>query len=196
MFEAKISIHTTISVLGHLESFWFQIGVEMHCWANGISRQTFFTNTPNVVPRSDDALIRKAPRFLCLIWYQSCLPIYSQAAREQNGHHLAGDIFKHIFLNEMLCIFIQSSLKYVFWGPMINMPKLVQMMAWRRKGDKPLSEPMLVKFTDAFMRRSALMGKWAHCTHHRCYPRTPMTVLKLLLKCSYCTVFKYNLVNI
>ena len=28
-------------------------------------------------------------------------------------------------------------------------------MTWRRSGDKPLSEPMMVKFTDAFMRQSA-----------------------------------------
>ena len=31
-------------------------------------------------------------------------------------------------------------------------------MAWRRPGDKPFSEPMMVKFTDACMRRSASMG--------------------------------------
>ena len=28
-------------------------------------------------------------------------------------------------------------------------------MAWHRPGDKPLSEPMMVKFTDAYMRHSA-----------------------------------------
>ena len=30
-------------------------------------------------------------------------------------------------------------------------------MAWRRTGDKPLFESMAVKFTDAFMRPSAVM---------------------------------------
>ena len=31
-------------------------------------------------------------------------------------------------------------------------------MAWRRPVDKPLSEPMMVKFIDAYMRHSASMG--------------------------------------
>ena len=29
-------------------------------------------------------------------------------------------------------------------GPISNIPVLIQMMAWRRPGDKPLSEPMMV----------------------------------------------------
>ena len=29
-------------------------------------------------------------------------------------------------------------------GPINNIPALVQIMAWRRQGDKPLSEPMIV----------------------------------------------------
>ena len=31
-------------------------------------------------------------------------------------------------------------------------------MAWRRIGDKPLSEPMMALFTDAYMRHSASMS--------------------------------------
>ena len=33
---------------------------------------------------------------------------------------------------------------------MNNGPALVQIMAWRRPGDKPLSEPMMVTVTDAY----------------------------------------------
>ena len=41
-------------------------------------------------------------------------------------------------------------------GQMNNVPALVQIMARRRPGDKPLSEPMLVILvTDAYMRNSA-----------------------------------------
>ena len=29
-------------------------------------------------------------------------------------------------------------------------------MAWRRPGDKPLSEPMLTQFTDAYMRHKGV----------------------------------------
>ena len=34
------------------------------------------------------------------------------------------------------------SLKIVPKGPIHNIPALVQIMAWRRLGDKPLSEPI------------------------------------------------------
>ena len=41
---------------------------------------------------------------------------------------------------------INISLKFVSRGPINNIPTLVQIMAWRRPGDKPLSEPMMVSF--------------------------------------------------
>ena len=65
--------------------------------------------------------------------------------------HFADNIFKCIFMNEKICISIQISLKFIYKGPIDNNPVSVQIMAWRRPGDKPLSEPMLTKFTDAYM---------------------------------------------
>ena len=62
----------------------------------------------------------------------------------QNGRHFADDIFKCIFLNENVWISIKMSLKFVPKGPINNIPALVQIMAWRRPGDKPLSEAMMV----------------------------------------------------
>ena len=62
----------------------------------------------------------------------------------QNGHHLPDDIFKCIFLNENVWIFIKISLNFVPKGPIRNIPALVQIMAWCRPGDKPLSESMMV----------------------------------------------------
>ena len=62
---------------------------------------------------------------------------------------LADDNFKCIFLNENDDIPIWISLKFV---PRIDdKPALVQVIAWRRTGDKPLPEPMLTQFTDAYM---------------------------------------------
>ena len=63
----------------------------------------------------------------------------------QNGRHFADDIFKWIFLNENVWTSIKISLKFVPRGPISNIPALVQIMAWRRSGDKPLSEPMMVR---------------------------------------------------
>ena len=56
----------------------------------------------------------------------------------------AGDIFKCIFFNENAWISIKISLKFVLKGPINNIPSLVQIMAWRRPGDKPLTELMKV----------------------------------------------------
>ena len=47
------------------------------------------------------------------------------------------------FLEWKKYISIEISLKFVPKGPINNIPALVQIMAWRRSGDKPLSEPMM-----------------------------------------------------
>ena len=65
---------------------------------------------------------------------------------------LTDDNFKCIFLNENDKIQIQISLKFVPRSLIDNKPALLQVMAWRRIGDKPSSEPMLTRFTDAYMR--------------------------------------------
>ena len=62
----------------------------------------------------------------------------------QNGRHFPDDIFICIFLNENAWILIKISLKFVPKGPVNKIPALVQIMAWCRSGDKPLSEPMMV----------------------------------------------------
>ena len=62
----------------------------------------------------------------------------------RNEQHFTDDIFKRIFFNENVWISIEISLKFVAKGPINNIPALVQIMAWRRSGNKPLSEPMMV----------------------------------------------------
>ena len=62
---------------------------------------------------------------------------------KQNGRHFTDDTFKCIFLNANMWISIKISLKFVPKDPINNIPALVQIMAWRRSGDKPLSEPMM-----------------------------------------------------
>ena len=56
------------------------------------------------------------------------------------------DISKCIFMNEKFYISIRISLKFVPKGTIDNKIALVQVMAWRRTGDKPLSETMLTQF--------------------------------------------------
>ena len=65
---------------------------------------------------------------------------------------LAYDNFKCIFLKENDGISIRIPPKFVPNRPIDNTPAFVQVMAWRRTGDKPLPEPMLNQFTDSYMR--------------------------------------------
>ena len=70
----------------------------------------------------------------------------------QNGRHFADDSFERIFLNEKFCISIRISLKVVLNGLIDNKSALVQVMAWRWTGDKPLAETLPTQFTGAYMR--------------------------------------------
>ena len=85
------------------------------------------------------------PSCYCYSWFEihdQKWPVNTMRAR-QNGRRFADDVFKCIFLNENDWIPIKISLKFVLEGPINNIPALVQIMACRRPGDKPLSEPMM-----------------------------------------------------
>ena len=69
--------------------------------------------------------------------------IFNSLRPRQNGRHFPDDILKCILLNENIWILIEISLKFVPKGPINNIPALVQIMAWRQPGDKPLSELMM-----------------------------------------------------
>ena len=75
--------------------------------------------------------------------YGTCTYMVNSSPLGQNGRHFADDIFNRTFLNENVWISIKISLKFVSKGAIDNKPALVQIMAWCRPGDKPLSEPML-----------------------------------------------------
>ena len=56
---------------------------------------------------------------------------------------------------------MKIALKFISQGPINNIPALVQIMAWRRSGDKPLSEPMVAYLNDAYTvkcRYNAVFG--------------------------------------
>ena len=72
-------------------------------------------------------------------------PAISTLRPRQHGRHFADDTFKCIFMNENVIISIKIWLKFVPEGPINHIPALVEIMACRRPGDKPLSEPMVVR---------------------------------------------------
>ena len=76
------------------------------------------------------------PNHVHIVWYTTL-------RLRQNGRQFADDTFKCIFLNGNVRISIKIPLKFVRKGPINNIPKLVQIVAWRWPGDKPLFELML-----------------------------------------------------
>ena len=84
---------------------------------------------------------------LSLILYPTlfCLVTDINSLRPRpNRRHFADVIFKCIFEIENEWISPRISLKFVPKVRINNIPTFVHIMAWRRPGDKPLSEPMMV----------------------------------------------------
>ena len=78
-----------------------------------------------------------------------CVCLINSSSPEQSGRRFTNDIFNCIWKVSYL---IRISLNCVPKDPIDNNPALVEKMAWRRIGDKSLSEPMLTRFIDAYMR--------------------------------------------
>ena len=89
----------------------------------------------------DSVKIEVAPSYLLLYVRPG---LFNTLRPRQNGRHFPDGIVKCIFLNKNVWISINISLKFVPKGLINNIPSLVQIMAWRRPGGKPLSEPMMV----------------------------------------------------
>ena len=107
------------------------------------SKLTFLNFICSNLYSTDQATILHRLRLLschdmCKLWLNTLGP-------RQNGRLFAEDTFKRIFLNENVGISMKIWLKFVHKGPINNIPALAQIMAWRRPGDKPLSEPMVVR---------------------------------------------------
>ena len=75
-------------------------------------------------------------RYLNQWWLILCIPRprwVNTLRPGQNGRHFANDIFKRIFWNKNYCISIEISLNPIIQFPIINIPPLVKIMAWRRQ---------------------------------------------------------------
>ena len=79
-----------------------------------------------------------------MIWDVSnliCHPWINTLRLRHNGRHVPDDFFNAF---PWMKILIKIPLKFVPEGPINNISAFVQIMAWHRPGDKPLSEPMVV----------------------------------------------------
>ena len=104
----------------------------------------------------------------------ACVCLFNTLRPRRNEQHVADDIFKRIFFNENVWISIKISMKFVPKGPINNIPALVQIMAWRRSGDKPLSEPMLVSLPTRICVTRPQWGKRdGRCSQRACVVTVP-----------------------
>ena len=109
----------------------------------------------------------------------------------QNGRHFADDIFKCIFLNGDIWMSMNISLKFVPKGHISDIPALIQIMAWRRPGDKPLSEPKLFNLTDACIYASLGLNELKNLMYVYCsYLITFATIF--CFSCFICSMFYRN----
>ena len=100
----------------------------------------------------------------------------------QNGRRFADDTFKRIFLNENARISIKISMKFVPKGPINNIPAMVQIMAWRRSGGKPLSEPMMVSLlTSICVTRPQWVNRWPLLSLIYAYTRMTLIYLQFIV---------------
>ena len=85
-------------------------------------------------------------------WLRYLLHVLTHWGPDKMAATLADDIFTCNFFFETVLILIKISLNFVPRCPTENIPELVQIMAWHRIGDKPLSESMLTLFTGTYMQ--------------------------------------------
>ena len=113
----------------------------------------------------------------------------------QNGRRFADDVFTCIFLNENVWNLLKISLKFVRKVPINNIPALVQILAWRRSGDKPLSEPMMVSL---LMYICVTRPQWVNKRSHWWFPTNLSEIfhpehLKLILQTHYISFVNWTL---
>ena len=129
-------------------------------------------------------------------------PINSLRPR-RNRRHFADDIFKCIFLNENEWISLRFSLKFVNRVRINNIPSLVQVMAWRRPGDKPLFEPMMVsllthicvtrpQWVNDISNKFKIWPKFA-VLQFKMHPTNHNEILYTSRQCNYCDTCKISL---
>ena len=95
------------------------------------------------------------------------------------GRHKMDVIFQTTFSNAFSWIKLSESwlwfhMKFVPEGAINNIPALVQIMAWRRSGDKPLSEAMMVSLSTHICVTRPQWVKWVRWLawwsyHFMCY---------------------------
>ena len=133
----------------------------------GANRQPWWTREPSTAAGAGKGKLHFSSR-------HGIKRRFNSSSLDKMAAILADDNLKCIFLNENDRIPIRISLKCIPMSPIDNKSALVQVMAWRRTGAKPLSGPMLTQFADAYMRHK---GRWVNAKGKI----SPLTTLGIFL---------------
>ena len=93
------------------------------------------------------------------------------------GCPFTDDIFKCIFVNDLVWIPIKNYLSFVIKGAVNNILVLVPIRAWCRPGDKPLSQPMMVSLSTHIY---VIRPQWVNRVQHFVTEQAPSHCLILI----------------
>ena len=95
----------------------------------------------------------RSSTYFILFSFHPTTKIVNSLRPRVNTRHFADDIYKCNFEIKNEWITPRISLKFVLKVRINNIPALVQIMAWRWPGNKPLSEPMVSLLTHICVTR-------------------------------------------
>ena len=136
----------------------------------GLWKKSNFTVQSTACWRKNGSVCISRPPVRKWLPYDSMVMVIIITLRpRRNGQHFADDIFKRIFFNENVWISLKISLTFVLKVRINNIPALGEIMTWRRPGDKPLSEPVLVSLLThiCVIRPQWVMGILNQCDPYR-----------------------------
>ena len=131
---------------------------------------------------------RKTTAFCCIKYCVSHRRSFdSFLTHWRNGHNFADDPFKRILLNETFRSAFKISLTFAPKGPVNNIEAFVQIMAWCRPGDKPLSEPMIMSLL------THVCVHWPQCVNDMCIMCNMCNPFIIHSYCSRCQANKCDI---
>ena len=125
-----------------------------HCGDKTILRPSYLHNGISYTDKMSSLYWIRDQLIPCTCFRSLCHP-FSHCLREslvqlntlrprQDGRHFPDEIFSNAFFEWKCMNFDQDFTEVCSKGPINIITALVQIMAWRRPGYKPLSEPMMV----------------------------------------------------
>ena len=140
-------------------------------WSNAgiLLNWTIGTNFSEILSEIDTFSFKQMRLKMSGKWRPYCLVLYVLTHWDQDKMAAIFQTFSNGFSGMKMYEFrLTSHWSFVPRGPINNIPTLLQVMTWRRPGDKPLSEPIMVRLTTHIcVTRPQWVKKWLCYSGHR-----------------------------